>query len=112
MIKDNTEHVLKLLELQNSDEAHFKIDSIKQQIEAIDKDIKEKEEKLQNISVLKNKHEAHLSLPKFGSEEKFDLEEAVLSCQIFKANGQDIKLETFWHFIFQTYRGITFRTIA
>lgn len=97
LLKDSTENVLKLLELQNSEEANSKIDSIKEQLEMIKKDIDSKEQFIKSINILKNKHTQHLDLPNFGAKEDFNLEDAVLSCQIFKDIGESITLEIFWH---------------
>ena len=96
-IKKNSEQIIEALKLQNSSENSEIIKEANAQLNALDKHIKENNEKLEKIYQLKEKFQEKLQLPNFGSNDTYDPEEAVLSCQYFTGIKDTITLQQWWN---------------
>ena len=98
-IKQSNENTLALLEITNTSESLETADEVRDQIEHLEKTIEEEETKLKDIEKLKSEFKEKLRMPILGTNQKYDIESAALSCQKFSDNNSPINnnLEQFWN---------------
>ena len=72
------------------------IGKAKQRLKQIEEKINKDEEHLKEISILQNAFKQTLDSPEYGTEDKFDMEEASLSCNTFTDTEGRVTLDQFW----------------
>ena len=96
-LKDFQKHFADSLEFHESPQAKDKLEELNAKIEEIDKKIEAEEKKLKEICNLRSEFREKLRIPKFGAEQKFDIERARLSIPTFTDIDDSISLESFWN---------------